>query len=77
MTRFSAFGRLIPWMILLLAVSFWGGCADDAKILETPNLNGNGETVTQSTCFSCHTSEDRINETTDFVPPAGGSSGAG
>jgi len=55
----------------------WFGCAEDKGIITEAPDHGTTDLLTQSTCYSCHISETLIEETTDYVPPAEGSSGAG
>ena len=65
---------LLYGLLLLLAV-MWSGCGQDRGIItEVP---GGNSLTTESTCVSCHTNQNMIEETTDYVPPAEGSSGEG
>ena len=61
--------------LLLVLAMLWSGCGQDKGIItEVPGTNA---LTTESTCVGCHTDQNKIEETTDYVPPAEGSSGEG
>ncbi|MFH0883364.1 MAG: hypothetical protein V2A56_10290 [bacterium] len=70
--------RWMPLLCVLLTALIvgWIGCGQEKGIItEVPDTHG--VLSTESTCVSCHTDQNLIEETTDYVPPAEGSSGEG
>jgi hypothetical protein len=68
--------RLFLLASAVLIVGWWG-CAGDNEVLDSPKLDGDHQADAQSSCVECHTDEEQIEATTDYVPPTAGSSGAG
>ncbi len=65
----------LPYVLLSVLLAGWTGCGEHGILKEAPGTNGT--LATESSCVTCHTSEQSIEATTDYVPPAEGSSGEG